>query len=304
MSTETKTAALRHRVILGRQEKEYKDDITHLDLIKVINAFNQAIAGTDIEKNLVNAIFQKAFDEDEFGVVCSLETIPDNIDDIIRDLKEKFGHLEIIGYCIADKSAPKKFTNVQYYVFSVFTSKNPIQNRDFGWKYSMTSFSQVTKECSDQVHEFVVKQLDSAKRFNFIGIGGESYFYGLSGVFDHITCITNCENVHENNEYNQGYHDDAKTHVLEHVDYAEVNMHNYVDKHKQNVLVVNISRKGLGALADQIVVFSPYIQKIIYIGCEEKAIKRDLDKLKDAYDIKASLESGAMVYVMELKPMD
>lgn len=147
------------------------------------------------------------------------------------------------------------------------SSENKIKNKYFEFDYylSFESFTQSCPNSEHRLHQFLIEQI--ADNNNNFFIGGQSpifvkKFGGLG--------VTDSENIYKDALYN-------KIGNIELVNYRNISLTN------SEILVVNISRKGLRNLAYQVIKHD--YRKIIQIGCDIKYMIEDYKKLYPKYRV-------------------
>lgn len=264
----------RHRILIDliKRDKngyimEYKDNITNNNLLCYINLFISIINKYDI-KYCIHALFQKSFDEELYGLIIAVNEKfdKDNIN-IIQSLLTPY----ILAINIYNRHKPKNNDMICY-----FTKDRYFKNGL--WYYSMSGFSQMYPELSKYIHVILQSWIRRTLCENYFGLGGESLYYTQFNKFKTIRCLTDCDGVHEMNIYNNEYFPN-ECHLI---DYNKLIMKNYMSE-KSNILVINISRKGLRNLNNQIINLS--FDQIIYIGCCQQSVTKDVIILQSTYKI-------------------
>lgn len=238
----------------------YNDVITDKFLLEKINKFMQKVKNG----NIIHGFFQKSNYNNHYSIIiyCSEQLEFENIycEALDDDLK-------VFGYCIITDEHKK----INYVSEDI---RLDYKYYDFIWTTSVNSFIQVNPGAGTFIHN-TVKNLICDKYY-FFGIGGEMGIYVKELKKTKFTCLTNSRNIHDDCVLNYGL---AGFHL---VDYENVRLKNFKSR-KNMVLVVNISRSGLKNLATQIIKM-PFKQ-IIYIGCSDKTIQKDMKILTKVYAI-------------------
>ncbi len=284
----------------------YVDSVTDPELVMFINQFIKSFKEFGlVVGNIVQVLFQKSFSGDEYGVVVSVlkDKLLEGFDDIkkyysiCKELTDSNNICVVFGLNYHDKHRAKDF-HVDVWISQSKYLVNRYKN--FSWFYTMDSFSQSSKFVNDTVHEFVLGKVAVAnhKLKNFFGLGGESAFYALCSKFDNVVCVTDSIGVHENNTYNFG----SSNSYL--VDYCKLKVGEYLGKSNNWFLLVNISKKGLRDLSDQLVSLDS-LEEIVYVGCDEAVVRKDMIKLVDSkkYGVLDMLKVSGGVTVVHLKKL-
>lgn len=245
----------------------YKDEITNIKLLSVINDFILLIHKLTI-RDCIHAIFQKSYDSDQYGIIL---TVKSTYDLIQMELLQKELKLHIFAINLYNPIKPKNNDQLTY------ITDNKYFNR-FDWLYSMDGFSQIYGQLSLFIHNQISELIQDSKCCNYIGLGGESLSYSKYFKFKKVICLTDCIGVHTSNLENLKKY--PSNNYL--VDYQNLKLENYVS-HKNNLLLINISRKGLRQLTQQIDINS--YPELIYISCCEKSLNIDLKVLSFNYKI-------------------
>lgn len=260
----------------------YTDNITDTFLLDKIQSFCKLC----YNKYVLYGYFQKSNYNDHYSIIimCS----PDIDISYLRDLYYKINdkNLSVFGYQFQEK-------NVTY-----ITEAKRLDYEYYGfiWHVSPMSFIQVNKYAGKYIHD-LVKELICKDIKHFCAIGGEMGIYAKAfGHNNTFTCLTNSSDIYEDCIFN--YNNNNTDDSFHLVDYDTVNLDNYMNNLDQ-VLVINISRNGLKNLAKQIVNLN--FKQIIYIGCSDKAVNRDLDILKQRYIID-KMYTEYQSYIISLIP--
>ena len=263
----------RFKIIVDFKSKEY-EQITNEILLIFINYFRENVSFT-----FKDILFRISFDEKMLGILIYLNEKTMNIEKVYETLKLYSNEL-IFAY--------------SYQNNTIYLSENKYFIED-DWKCCIDSFSQVSKFSNENVHSFVNHLISSSKSKSFLGLGGESYYYAVKNryCFSCCTAITNSKNIHDNwiiNKYN-----DIDELIL--TSYEILNIKKYI---KDNTfLIVNISKKGLKDLVYDII----NVKEIIYIGCCNKYVEKDLKVLKENYiitDYKIFSDGSNEIYILKL----
>ena len=275
---ENKESNKRIRLILSPQTEEYTDTISCAELLELINVFTV----TTQNVKYISVIYQKAFDSNECGIIIGTVTPLNNITTIMQNINNRLKtcKLVIFGICDMTSTRSKEFTKVNY-----ITKQQCFIDKfeNITWLHSPVSFCQVTPHISTNVHICINNYLKKLNKYRYFGIGGESYYYALNNNFEHVTCITNCEAVHENNKYNIPKSSKHELVLIDDYENDDLELKRYAGI-EETVLVVNISKKGLRKLSAKIVNLNN-IKHILYIGCDIRYIKKDMDVLLTRYKV-------------------
>lgn len=254
----------------GNLIESYTDKITDDYLLNKINNILNILKINDLK--IPYAYFQKSNYSDEYGILFSLNSYDNRtalfFDNILND-----NNLRVVCYNIITISKKSEYYSQE--------QKLPYKYYDFIWYVSIDSFIQVNPETSDQIHKTVDSLIlkDKDKKYNYYGLGGEMGVYAKK-IKDHcnqIKCITNSEAIYSDYQVNIG----DKNCVL--VDYDTIKLVDIFTDVENSILLVNISRNGLRGLARQIKTMN--FKQIIYIGCCDEAVNRDISELKQGYEI-------------------
>jgi 23S rRNA (uracil1939-C5)-methyltransferase len=211
------------------------------------------------------AYFQKSNHCDDYGILFS-SIIPGILQqELIKD-KE----LKVIGYLQNDNVVYlSKETKLSYCYY------------DFIWHSSLTSFIQINPHTSQQLHQLVSETIFKNKQYNLYCLGGEMGIYSkyFGNNYDSVKCITDCKSLYDDYLYNNHHQNNCYL-----VDYKKIILENIINT-TNNILIVNISRKGLGELSKQILSLENGFKQIIYIGCQHDSVNNDLLILKEKYKV-------------------
>lgn len=264
----------RIKICISTDKKSYTDTITDLFLLEKINLFLKS----NLDKSMT-VTFQKSNCSNDYGISltsrnhCNITDIQNILD---KDLKV---------FC--------------------YNGKHFLDNRimykydDVIWYSSIDSFIQVNVAAGHYIHSLVKSFTDKYIDCNCIyGLGGECGIY--TRCSNKYLCLTNSKEIYEDCMYNG-----QKDTVL--VNYDTVLLKDYF-VNKKSILVINISRNGLRGLAKQVVEID--FLGIIYIGCLDKSVERDIGILKERYNIVSIQKinqfpnTGHYSYVIEFVKID
>jgi tRNA/tmRNA/rRNA uracil-C5-methylase (TrmA/RlmC/RlmD family) len=258
-----------HRIrIKINKSLKYYDLITNNNLLNYINTLLPQIY--HIDYNYI--LFQKSIglEQDYYGFIIYLKSkekddtkkITEFIENIILE------NIQVKGIFHDDNLI---FINNNYQI------ENKILDEDM--KINLLSFTQPDEINGNIIRKYANEFLYNSilnNNFNFYGLGGESCLYTkkLHQNFKKCYTFTNSNYIYQDNITNTTYINNIHNYL---VNYDEFNINSFIDKNINNILLVNISEKGLKNLAHNInnIKFS----YIIYIGCNKKYIKKDFEIL-------------------------
>lgn len=267
----------RTKIIVGLKTKtkplidSYSDKITNNKLLSFINNFIILCQKHKI-KNLVNGHFQKSHESDECGVIVTIESI-ETFDLSLIDVYSELG-AKIFGINIFNKHKSKSLTKVTYLSTDTTFTEGL-------YHYRMDSFTQAYTEINTFIHSIVKFWIEESKIYNYIGIGGESFYYSQFKKFQAIKNFNRHITRHEMDNANVNYMDIKSDNYL--IDLKKEQLTDYLSPYGEWLMLIN-SRKGLQSLADQVINESA-IQEIIYIVCCVENVKQDMDILLKIYHI-------------------
>lgn len=251
---------------------EYDDAITNKYLIAKINNFINTVSHFN-NKNISYCYFQKSNVSNDYAILMAITKQFNNLREIETLLGDN--NLVAFGYFLQNNGS-----DVTY-----LTKKTRLTNNyyNFNWDVSINSFIQANAKTSSILHETVMKYILEYGDYRFFGIGGESPIYEKmfrsqtksqfnSGHTKNI-CVTNSKNIYDDAIFNNNQ---LNIHL---VDYNNFELVKYIDNPTKYILLVNISTNGLRDLAKQI--NEMHFIGIIYIGCSNDAIRRDINNLSN-----------------------
>lgn len=247
----------RIKICVNFDGKSYHDTITNPYLLRKINQF----IGYNFKVKY--AYFQKSNVSQEYGIVISNDGDYDAIHDKIKDDVE----LTVFGY--------QTVGEIKY-----LTKDTKIKNKnyDFDWYVSIDGFVQPNPYVGTLIHNIVDKMIIKDTNYMFYGLGGESGVYCYQNKFKDSMCLTNSKSIYDDYNYNK------KDQKICLIDYDKDQLNRFINNDDKKILLVNISRNGLRKLAYQVTKL--HFDQIIYIGCCDKAVARDIEVLKDKYKSK------------------
>lgn len=254
----------------------YSDDIT---CINIIDMANRIIKILNNRFKLVQGIFnymilQKTFNTEQYGVKIVLKNIQDEssiittiiiiMNDIYLSLSNE---ISVFCYQFTQNNRSPDDKDTVYYL----TPKTRLDDiyDNVSWSFSIDSFSQVYKDSGETIHNIVNNCIQGANMF--IGIGGESgyYFKANKDKFKNAQLFTNSIYIYEDCKH--------ANYNCELVDYTIFDLIKYYSD--DCTLLVNISKNGLRGLAK--IINGLNFKQIIYIGCTEESIRKDIDALSN-----------------------
>jgi len=232
----------------------YVDTITHTGLITFINKF--IFIKNKLGLEIKSAKFQRSLCTDNYGIIIKVSNYSTNFETMSAALD---CHI----FCV-DTEVEIKYLSLNEY-FEVDD-----------WKYNMMAFTQVYDDIHLLTHNIVNKWLLSSSCTEYLGVGGEAGYYVKKNItkFTKAKCITNSAGIYTTNKYNlDAYHVENKL-----VDYKNEKIGATTDN---CIMLINISRKGLREFVNEL----PLTKEIIYIGCCQNAVEKDMKILNDKYII-------------------
>ncbi len=260
-------------------KKQYNDNITDLFLLDRINFLLQA----DISTEVTYGWFQKSNCSNHYGIIIVCSRFTENIIHIYHKMQDE--NLKIFAYEI--DSIITYVTEESRLIYNYY---------GFDWYCSLDSFIQINIDAGNYIHGLIEKLIDDTNKI--YAIGGEAGIYTRALKKEYL-CLTNSKAIYDDCLFNQQSN-------CELVDYNKVDLQNYI-RENNSTLIVNISRNGLRNLAHQILNLN--FKQILYIGCHDAAIKRDLDILTKRYQIETIVkvnqfpQTDYYSYVIELKKL-
>jgi hypothetical protein len=170
-------------------------------------------------------------------------------------------------------------SNIKYIINNPFLIHN--------YKMSINSFRQPFSDISDMANQIVKSELKD----NFFGLGGESGLICKRNM-DLITdyhLITDNSNIHM--DFLSNGFDQSKTELVNYKNlgnnyWSRTSISDYRLVNDNWLLFVNISKTGLKTMAKYIRFFS----SIVYVGCDSKTIKADINGLSEYYLLRESIQ--------------
>lgn len=168
------------------------------------------------------------------------------------------------------------------------------------WSHRPESFIQPIPEVGRIVRETIGKWLIPGS--DYIGLGGESGYFGLKHA-DHLAkqiLMTSSPDIFSDYVEN---HRGRNTTVWQ-IDYGTFDFTIFQEEiTSTSILLINISRTGLGKMMTSLL--NRKFKQILYIGCSERYVWRDVEQLLSQYRIKNMLEiklpNGNSEYVFDLR---
>lgn len=252
----------RIKICVNFNNQVYTDTITDKFLLSKIECFCKTLKN----EKVLYGYFQKSNYNNHYSIVlvCSPDIEIVYLEEIYHNILDD--DLYVFGYQFKDQH-----NNITY-----LSKETKLDYNYYGfiWHVSPSSFIQVNLKASEYIHH-LVQELICKDANHFCGLGGEMGIYAKA-FSKNFTCLTNSRDIYEDCILNLG-NDNVNI-----VDYDMVNLNDYMH-YQDQILVINISRNGLRNLAEQIVKIN--FKQIIYIGCCDKAVSRDLDILLKRYSI-------------------
>lgn len=241
-------------------KKQYTDNITDLFLLDRINFLLQA----DISQEIKYGWFQKSNCSNNYGIILVCSNLTENVIHIYHKMRDE--NLKIFAYEI--NSVVTYLTEESRLIYKYY---------GFDWYCSLESFIQINVNAGNYIHDLIEKLIDDTNKI--YAIGGEAGIYTKAFKKEYL-CLTNSKAIYNDCLFNQQSN-------CELVDYNNVDLRNYIQENN-GILIVNISRNGLRNLARQILNFN--FNQILYIGCSDVAVKRDLDILTKRYKMETIIK--------------
>lgn len=238
-----------HYIINSSNNSDFIQFNTNEQIIKLLNIVLQYNTS-----NYSQIIIQKCFNTDNFGIL--FVSNDNNIHDL-KYLYEQLKQFSVFGYMLNDDI---------YYL-----SKNKVLVDIFDnseYSYSIGSFTQTNKYSCDIIHDFINNNIIK-NNCNFLGIGGEMRYYA-----HHNKQFLNNIQLCTDNKY---IYTDCDHFKCDLVDYKILDIGTYYLDN--TILLINISKKGLGHLAKQI--NNMMFEQILYIGCSQKYVEKDIQNLNN-----------------------
>lgn len=269
-----------------KQITSYTDKITNKTLLIKINDFIKILLKfPDFDAQYGN--FQKSNFSNSYGIIITVKQYSSKIKEIYETIRDN--DLCVFGYSIANEDK-----------ITYLSENNRIQNNyyDFRWNVSISAFIQPNPEIGKQIHDLVDNMI--MKECNYLGLGGEMgvYIKRNSKQISNSVCLTNSIAIYDDCISNLG-----ATVKCFCVDYNNVSISSYVNNPNDYVLIVNIGKNGLKGLVSQ--VGNLKFKQIIYVGCCDKAVTSDIEKLSKTYYVNKMIklkqfpETNYYSYVIE-----
>ena len=258
-------------IVNDKQIDSYNDLITDETLLKNINGFITILKEANANNDIMYGQFQKSNNSDNYGLIIyvSKDYSAQQINEIYQKL-EQDKDLCVFGYSIVNSNK----NTVKY-----LTEKTRITNKyyDFYWPVSITGFIQAHPDIGNIIHRIVDKWIK--KDTKYFGLGGETpvYIKKNKNKYENI-CLTDSEAIYYDCVNNSG-----SDITCFHVNYKTVKLTDYV-KNSEYTLIVNIGRAGLTDLTKQII--NMEFRQIIYVGCCDNAVMKDINNLSKKYEVK------------------
>ena len=274
----------------------YNDQITDGTLLNSINNFITILKEANANNDIMYGQFQKSNNSDKYGLIIYVKKdySTQQINKIYQKL-EQDKDLCVFGYSIVNSNK----NTVKY-----LTEGTRITNKyyDFYWLVSITGFIQAHPDISNIIHRIVDEWIK--KDTKYFGLGGETavYIKKNKNKCENI-CLTDSEAI-----YNDCVNNAGSDITCFHVDYKSVKLIDYVKNSEEYTLIVNIGRNGLTDLTKQII--NMEFRQIIYVGCCDDAVMKDINNLSEKYEVKQRKilkqfpETEYFSYVIEFQYFD
>ena len=258
-------------IVNDKQIDSYNDLITDETLLNSINNFITILKEANANNDIMYGQFQKSNNSDNYGLIIYIKKdySTQQINEIYQKL-EQDKDLCVFGYSIVNSNK----NTVKY-----LTEGTRITNKyyDFYWNVSINAFIQTNPDIGNIIHRIVDEWIK--KDTKYFGLGGETpvYIKKNKNKWKNI-CLTDSEAIY--NDCKNNLQSDV---TCFHVDYKTVKLTDYVKNSEEYTLIVNIGRAGLTDLTKQII--NTEFRQIIYIGCCDDAVQRDINNLSGMYKV-------------------
>ena len=223
-----------------------------------------------------------------------------NINRVIKDLKK----LDLSSYNIEeiiirtnqdkillniDKKVDNRFINTFNYVDTIISDKKIVKGKGFieevtddkVFKITSKAFFQVNKEGLESIYEVIKLFLNNKKINKVLDLYSGTSLWGIL-VSDYVKEVTSVE---INKEACQNAIDNIKNNNIKNIKVINGDVQDYIDKFNDiDLVIVDPPRSGLNKKTRDYLnkISSKYI---IYISCDMQTLKRDLEELKEKYDV-------------------
>lgn len=224
----------------------------------------------------------------------------DRINKVIKDLKlinlDNYGIKEIIIKSNQDKiliavdsKIDEKFMSHFNYVNTIISSNKIVKGNGFidevidnkVFKITSKAFFQVNKEGLENINKIINDFLVDKKIDNALDLYSGTSLWGIL-ISDKVNHITSIE---INKEASLNAKDNIKKNSINNIQVINGDVEDYIDKFMDiDLVIIDPPRSGLDKKTREYLkrIDSQYI---IYISCDMQTLKRDLNELKEKYDI-------------------
>ena len=282
----------------GQFIPSYDDKITDNRIICLSNFILKKIDSGDHEK-FNYMILQKVYHADIFGIkIIFRYTINDPFfmaRDLYNRIKSKYT-VNVFCYQFTKDNISPTYETPIYYITKDTRLCDVFDKTE--WSYQIDSFVQSNYEEGQLVHNLVNTWMNK-NNYNYLGLGGETGYYGYHNrlFLKKIIFLTNSHYIYKDNIFNLDRVENKEIYL---VNYKNLYMKNYIDDTNW-ILVINISKKGLEQLSEQILECN--FKQIIYIGCCQKYVDKDISILASKYKIDKKMQIGSnnsLIYLVNL----
>ncbi len=269
-----------------KNTNKYNDSFSDLYLIEKLNMFLDYLQKYNVTDFYIN--LQKSNYTDQYSITIIYEKNKNIDKNIWYEIYNNYKDINLTVFCINYENMERIY----------LTEKKSIINKyyNFNWNSNPNSFIQVNKNAELWIHDCVRRYYNCNEWF--YGLGGQMGIYSKfltsnNNEKDNNNGKDNTNNITNNNTNNKYINltdceyiyedclDNGQTNIFL-VSYDKVELKSYF-KNKDSTLVINISKTGLKHLAKSVLDLE--CKQIIYIGCCEKYIARDLEILCNKYKI-------------------
>ena len=276
------------RELLGKVDKFYETDN--------LNYRNKVTL--HVKNNKIGLYEEKSREIVEIDY-CYL--LNDNINKVIKDLK----NIDLSNYNIEriiiksnqnqilldiDNKVDKVFVDNFNYVDTIISDNKVIKGKGFIeeiisnklFKITPNAFFQVNKEGLENINKIIQEFIANKKISKVLDLYSGTSLWGIliSNYVDEVVSIEINKEACLNAKYN------IKTNNINNIKVINGDVKDYIDSFKNiDLVIVDPPRNGLDTKTrDYLKIINS--QYIIYISCDMQTLKRDLNELKDNYEIK------------------
>ncbi len=224
----------------------------------------------------------------------------DNINKVIKDLNNidlsKYNIKEIIIKSNQDKlllnidsKIDDDFINKFNYIDTIISNKTIVKGNGYieevidnkTFKITSEAFFQVNKEGLESINLIIKNFLKGKKIDNVLDLYSGTSLWGIL-VSEDVKTVTGVE---INKEATNNAKDNIKNNNISNIQVINGDVANYIDIFENiDLVIVDPPRSGLDKKTRE------YLKKInskfiIYISCDMKTLQRDLDELKEVYNV-------------------